>query len=84
MNLPIGSQKLSTGLAYITVILQKKMKKSKNIGFIFVGSFMEIASSFKNFEIIGTNGSFILEYLKNWNYFFFKKFKEPPNTNINF
>jgi hypothetical protein len=28
LNLPIGSQKLSTGLAYM------KMKKSKNIGFL--------------------------------------------------
>jgi hypothetical protein len=51
LNFPIGSQKLSTGLAYITVILQKNLKKSKNIGFFLVNSFMEFANSFKDSEI---------------------------------
>jgi hypothetical protein len=32
------------------------------------------------FEIIRPGGSLILEYLKNQNWWFFKRFKEPHNT----
>jgi len=69
LNLPIGSQKLRTGLAYVTVILHKKMKKnnSEPSGFFFGQFFHENRQFFKDLEITGTKGSFILEYLTNWN-----------------
>jgi hypothetical protein len=44
LNLPIGSQKLRTGLACITVILQKKLKKVKEQVEELIGSFWSVLS----------------------------------------
>jgi hypothetical protein len=76
MNLPIGSQKIKNRFGIYNCDSPKQNEKLKEqvqgLNWVFFGRFFHgNCQFFKDFEITGTNSSFILKYLKNWNQFFF-------------